>query len=208
LPNATANRAFAALAFAAALVPSALAQTLYKWIDAEGKTQYSDKPPKAFKGEVTRIEPEFDKPIQPPGVAPAGAPPATPLTSPEKAKAAPPNDDVLTRRRAIRAQLEARLSRARASVDAAKKALTDTESPEPEERQTVQQRSAGGGMHGMTPRSNCRTEVGKDGRKGVMCPTSVPTTEYHDRVARQEETLRKAEEELAAAEEAWRRGVD
>lgn len=199
LPRA-ARRGLGVLTFALALVPAAFAQTLYKWIDADGKTQYSDKPPTAFKGEVTRIEPDFDKPILPAVAAP---PPVAP-----EAKAAPPSNDVLARRRAARAHLEARLANARTNVDAAKKALADTESPEAGERQTVQQRSAGGGMHGMTARSNCRVEIGKDGRKGVMCPTSIPTPEFHERVARQEETLRKAEEELAAAEEAWRRGVD
>ena len=203
LPRA-ASRGLAALAFALALAPAALAQTLYKWIDADGKTQYSDKPPKEFKGEVTRIEPDFDR-TTPPVVAPP--PPVAPV-APEKAKAAPPTDDVLARRRAARAQLEARLANARTNVDAAKKALADTESPEVGERQTVQQRSAGGGMHGMTARSGCRVEIGKDGRRSVMCPVSIPTPEFHERVARQEDTLRKAEEELAAAEEAWRRGVD
>ena len=191
-----------ALLVALAALPAS-AQTLYKWIDDNGKTQYSDKPPTKFKGEVTRIEPDYEKSTLPPDAVPRAQPPA-----PEKAKDAPPPNDILARRRAVRAQLEARLSLARANVDAAKKALTDGESAEPDERQTVQQRQAGGGMHGMTGRSNCRVEVGADGRKGVMCPTSVPTTEFHERVARQEETLRKAEEELAAAEEAWRRGVD
>jgi len=199
LPKRTASLA---LLLALAALPAS-AQTLYKWIDDSGKTQYSDKPPTKFKGEVTRIEPEYEKFKPPPVSAPQAPSPA-----PEKAKDAPPPNDILARRRAVRAQLEARLSLARASVDAAKKALTDGEAAEPDERQTVQQRQAGGGMHGMTARSNCRVEVGTDGRKAVMCPTSVPTDEYHERVARQEETLRKAEEELTAAEEAWRRGVD
>jgi hypothetical protein len=59
----------------------------------------------------------------------------------------------------------------------------------------------------MAPRSNCRVEQAA-GRKWLMCPTSVPTQEYHERIARLEANLRKAEEDLAAAEEAWRRGVD
>jgi hypothetical protein len=63
-------------------------------------------------------------------------------------------------------------------------------------------------MHGMAPRSNCRQEKDKNGQTIVMCPTAVPGAEYHDRIARLEENLRRAEEELAAAEEAWRRGVD
>lgn len=204
MPNAIARLAAFALAFAPAL---AVAQgpSFYKWIDADGKVQYSDKPPKAFKGEVTRIEHDFEKYVAPPAASAPGAAPA----APEKAKAlvsAP--DDPASKRRATRASLEARLARARADVEAARKALSDGEAPELDERQTIQQRGAKGGMHGMTARSNCRVEVGKDGKKSTMCPTSVPTAEYHDRVARQEEAVRKAEEELAAAEEAWRRGVD
>jgi hypothetical protein len=204
LPNATARRVAALVLFLAAASAPAGAQTLYKWIDADGKTQYSDKPPKkGFTGDVTRIEPEFEKYTPPPPAAPAAQ-----LPEAETAKADPAYVDIAAKRRATRLRLGADLVRARDKVDAARKALALSDTPEPDERQTIQQRSAGGGMHGMTPRTNCRVEVAKDGRKGVMCPTSVPTTEYHERVARLEEKLRKAEEELAAAEMAWRRGVD
>lgn len=190
-----------ALLFALAALPAA-AQTLYKWIDADGKQQYSDRPPKGFTGEVTRIEVETDKATLPHAPkAPAAA------VKPDGAAAAPA-EDIAAKRRATRARLEARLTRARDNVDAAKKALADSDSPEPEERQIVQQRATSGGMHGMTGRSNCRQETGKDGRAVVMCPTAVPGPEYHERVAKLEEDLRRAEDELAAAEEAWRRGVD
>ena len=201
--DASAAVVVAALAWLAA--GPAVAQILYKWVDAEGRVQYSDKPPKGFKGEVTRIETETDKATLPAAPPPAAPPvPAASAPAQEKAKA----ESIGAKRRATRELLGARLKEARAKVEAVKKAMEESESPEAEERQTIQQRAAGGGMHGMAPRSNCRAEVGKDGKKGVMCPTSLPTTEYYDRVARQEAALRKAEEELAAAEEAWRRGVD
>ena len=49
----------AAAALALACVSwAAEAQVLYKWIDADGKVQYSDTPPKNPKGPVTRIEPD------------------------------------------------------------------------------------------------------------------------------------------------------
>ena len=187
----------AVLLLAAAL--AAAAQPLYKWIDESGKTQYSDKPPKGFKGEVTKIDTEVEKTTLPP--APAAAPPA-------KAKAAaPPKEDIAAKRRATRAHLEARLNSARARVDTARKALDDAENPTAEERQIIQQRK-GGGMHGMnTARQNCRWET-VGGKKSLMCPTAVPTEEYHDRVAKLEQDLRSAEEELEAAQTAWRRGVD
>lgn len=192
------------IAVAFATLP-AIAQTLYKWIDTEGRVQYSDKPPKGFKGEVTRIDPEVEKNTLPPA-------PTVPRSSPaggaaETGKAAPRPDDSAAKRRATRARLEARLTKARADVASAKKALEESESPGDEERQVVQQRAAKGGMHGMAPRSNCREEK-KDGMKWTMCPTFVPTPEYHERVAKLEESLRKAEEELAAAEQAWRRERD
>ena len=208
MPNAIARRGVAlALLLAVAAMMPAGAQPLYKWVDDNGKTQYSDRPPKGFKGEVTRIEPETEKTSLPP--VPAAAPaPGMPPAAAEKARAAPEHIDVAAKRRATRLRLEADLARAREKVDAAKKALALSDTPEPEERQTIQQRGATGGMHGMTQRPNCRVETAASGKKVTMCPTSVPTTEYHDRVARLEEDLRKAEEELAAAELAWRRGVD
>ena len=190
----------ALLLLAAALLP-AKAQPLYKWIDDTGRTQYSDKPPKGFKGEVTRVDTEVEKTTFPP----PPVPPAMP--APEKAKAAAPADDILARRRATRASLETRLAKARENVEVARKALAKAESPEPDERQIIQQRS-GGGMHGMsTDRQNCRWE-GAGNQKILMCPTAVPTDEYRERVARLEENMRKAEAELEAAEVAWRRGVD
>ena len=183
----------------------AAAQTLYKWVDTEGRVQYSDKLPKGFKGEFTRIETETDK-VTLPAAATPSAPPAPAATAPvqEKAKA----ESVAAKRRATREVLGARLKEARAKVEAIRKAMDESESPEPEERQIIQQRGAQVAADGVALRSNCRVEVGKDGKKGVMCPTSIPAPEYYDRVARQEAALRKAEEDLAAAEEAWRRGVD
>jgi hypothetical protein len=190
-----------ALLLAAALAAgAAAAQVLYKWVDEQGKTQYSDRPPKAFKGEVIRIDTEVEKSTLPPAPAPLPA-------SAGKVAPAAQGEDIAAKRRATRARLEERLTKARDKVAAAKTALEQGQAPEPEERQIVQQRTAGGGMHGMAPRSNCRVE-GSGKNKTLMCPTFIPTPEYHDKVARLEEDVRKAEDELAEAERAWRRGVD
>ena len=195
--------ASAAFLLAAALgAAPAAAQVLYKWVDESGKTQYSDRPPKNFKGEVTRLEMEIDKSTLPPAVQPAQVPVAPPAGKAQPA----PVEDIAARRRATRATLEARLDKARANVEVAKKALAGAETPEPEDRQVIQQR-ANGGMHGMTARSNCRVE-GTGKNKILMCPTMVPTEEYREKIARLEENLRKAEEELVEAQRAWRRGVD
>ena len=49
--------ALAALLAIAIGIAHADVRTLYRWTDAQGRTQYSDRPPPAsFKGEVTRIE--------------------------------------------------------------------------------------------------------------------------------------------------------
>jgi hypothetical protein len=196
--NPRAARCLTLAAVLAALALPAGAAVLYKWVDAEGKTQYSDRPPKGFKGEVIRIDAEPDKGM--PGVAPPAAP-----TLPSAARDKE-GEDIGLKRRAARTQLEARLAQARAKVEDARKAL-ETAEPGADERQVVQQRNAGGGMHGMTARSNCREE-GTGKSKVLMCPTMIQTDEYRDRIARLEADLRKAEEELAEAERAWRRGVD
>ena len=202
MPKAASVALFLAFALGAQLAP---AQVLYKWVDEGGKTQYSDRPPKNFKGEVIRIETEVDKTTLPPARALTPAPAAA---TPANGKVAPagPADDIAAKRRATRARLEDQLTKAREKVDVAKKALAQAQNPEPEDRQVIQQR-ASGGMHGMTARSNCRVE-GTGKTKTLMCPTMIPTEEYRDRLARLEEDVRKAEEELEAAEQAWRRGVD
>ena len=200
-----AGKALALALLGAALALAASAQVLYRWVDADGRTHYGDKVPKGFKGEVTRIETDTEKSTLP---APRAARAAAADGAKEGVKRPAAAEDIGAKRRATREHLGARLTRARDNVEAAKRALADSEAPQDDERQVVQQRQSKGGMHGMTGRSNCRTEVGKDGRKTPMCPTSVPTPEYHDRIARLEGDLRKAEQELADAEEAWRRGVD
>jgi hypothetical protein len=63
-------------------------------------------------------------------------------------------------------------------------------------------------MHGMAPRSNCRTVVGSDRKRTTICPTIVPGPDYFERIERLEEAVRKAQAELDAAERAYRRGVD
>ena len=205
------------LACALAVSGGAAAQVLYKWVDAQGRVQYSDKPPKDFKGEVTRIQSEEYAP-----------PVLRPLPQPA-AKGQDGKADLNTQRRAVRERLAADVARARDKRDAAKLALDEAQ-PTDDERQVIQQRvtkggntkpqpianrdptqarTTGGGMHGMSAdRTNCRAIV-SNGRKGVVCPTSIPGGEaYRERIKVLEEALAAAEEELAAAETAYRRGVD
>jgi pyruvate/2-oxoglutarate dehydrogenase complex dihydrolipoamide acyltransferase (E2) component len=163
-------------------------QVLYKWVDEDGKTQYSDTPPKNPKGPVTRIEPDVAPTVPPPAPKPAAA--AAP-----KAEAPADVPDLAAQRRAKRAALDARRAEARAKVDAAKKALAEASGPEPDERQVIQQemKKGQGGMHGLsTARSNCRT-VQKDGKPAVICPAVFATDAYYERMARLEVDLRQAQ---------------
>ncbi|HET7731905.1 MAG TPA: DUF4124 domain-containing protein [Usitatibacter sp.] len=191
----------ACIACALALGLAAHAQVLYKWTDAQGRVQYSDQPPKNFKGEVTRIEPDVpaDKPAAPP-------------KAPPRADAPKPGDGTLietaARRRALRESLQENIDRARARVEAARKALDASKEPGEDDRQIIQHRSAKGGMLGMAPRSNCRDEKGADGKVVRICPASIVRPEYLERVAGLEEELRKAEAALESAQADYRRNVD
>ena len=209
---------------ALAAAGDAAARTLYKWVDAQGKTQYSDKRPVGFKGPVVLIETDPEPvPDAPPARRPAPEPAAS------EAQAEPPGPDMATQRRANRQRLAAHVASARAALERARKALADAASPDLDERQVIQQRvvkadrgaarhlpnpdptqarATSGGMHGMAPRSNCREALGADGKKATICPTMVPSEAYFERVAALEDAVRRAEEALEEAERAYRQGAD
>jgi hypothetical protein len=174
---------------------------LYKWIDAEGKTQYSDRLPKDYKGSFTRIEQDSPPP------AAASVPKKAEAPRPAEAATGDRPADMNTQRREKRLALEANVTRARDNLEAARKALDDAASPQPDEMQVVRNRgdNKGGAQVG---RSNCRQSIGRDGKPVVNCPGVVPAPEYYDRVAELEQNLRKAEEALATAQDAYRRGAD
>lgn len=213
----------AVLSASIVLPVEAFAQVFYKWTDAQGKTQYGDRPPKNFSGEVTRIEVDPTANAAPPAVAPRQAPAADKAPA---GKAAQPPADIAAKRREARERLAAELARARAKLDLARAALAGETTPQDDERMVIQQRldkeqpapgggssSTGGmhgsgGMHGAAARSNCRTVTGSDGKQLVICPTAIPNEAYHERQRKLEEAVRVAEEEVAAAEQAYRRGVD
>ncbi len=201
-------------------VSAAEAQVLYKWMDADGKIHYSDAPPKNPPGPVTRIEPDEkpDNTWKPPV-------PKASVAAPADTEAAKPRDQA-TQRRAKREQLEARVTAAREKLAAAKAALEAGQDPQDDERQTIQQRmdrnnpSPGpgsvsnggmlgmGAMHGGAPRSNCSAAKDSSGNVITMCPTQIPTEAYYERIKKLEDDVKAAEEELDAAQEAYRRGVD
>jgi hypothetical protein len=185
------------------------AQVLYKWTDAEGKVQYSDTAPKKFQGEVTRLEPEPKRPLPAPGDA---RPVPKPLPAATKAPAPTDSSKV---RRDRRESLQAHVDMARKRLDEARKSLDSGREEGEGDRQVHQQRMAAagtpgtsGGMHGFTSRANCRVVTGADGKKATICSSAVLTEGYHERVAKLEEAVAKAEADLATAEEAYLRGRD
>ena len=213
--------AFAGLFAAVAALPCA-GQAIYKWTDATGKVQYSDQPPKNFKGAVTRMERE-------PAQATVPLDMVKPVVPALADGVKPP--DPARERRERREKLQARLDVARAKVEAARIALDAGRESTEEDRRVIQQRVPqqqgnsgapqmavnpdptqgqvlGGGMHGMTPRGNCRVARDANGNAATLCAASLLSQDYFDRVERLEAALAQAEEELAAAEKAYRLGVD
>lgn len=194
-------------ASAAAFAADMSAQTYYyRWVDKEGKTQFSDKPPANFKGEVTKVPVEAMDPVRVP-TAPAKVPKkaSTSLETEEKAP------DLATRRRAQRELLAARLSQARQNLEAAQKALADGEGTTESEKQFVREsfaRSDRQPERTPAPRGNCMATKTSDGKSIWNCPRPIPNDAYFDRQQKLEEAVKKAEEELAEAERAYRRGVD
>ena len=189
--------AMLALAFASAVDAQSF---YYRWIDKDGKTQFSDKPPAGFKGEVTKvpIEPAADPPPRP----------VAPIAAPVKARVAEGEEkapDMATRRRTNREALEARLNQARANLEIAKKALSEGEPTGDDEKQYVRQHFP---IKAPPPRSNCMADRTSDGKPVWNCPRPIPGEAYFERQQKLEEAVRKAEEEVVEAERAYRRGVD
>ena len=189
-------RAACVAAALAVLTVHAQTRTLYRWTDAQGRVQYADKPPAGFTGEVTKVEVDLDanvRPLQAPKAQRIAPDVLRDVTPPDAAKA----------RREKRAKLETALRAAQDKVAAAKAALADGGEPQDDERQVVQRRYA----KAQASKSNCRT-VTEGGKSSIVCPALVPSERYYDRMRGLEEEVRKAEEELADAEAAYRRGMD
>jgi hypothetical protein len=174
-------------------------RTLYRWTDAQGRVQYSDKPPVGFKGEVKRVEVDLDV-----NVRPAAAPRAPLVPADVMRDVAPAPPDMAKARRDTRAKLEEAVRRAESNVALAKAALEGGGEPKEDETNVVRRQYA----RPQAGKSNCRTVPGNDGQPVIVCPAIVPNDQYSDRQRGLEEALRKAEDELAEAQNAYRRGVD
>lgn len=206
-----------AVAALAAAAGQALGATFYKWTDAQGNVHYGDHPPKGFTGEVTRMDVD-------PGATDVA--PLSPAAKAESRAPAAPGPDILEQRRATRTRLEADLTHARERLDLAKQALAEftgeasgqviqqtfdparaaTGTPLPVNANgTVPTAPSMGGMLGMSgTRSNCHVNANKT----VTCAGLVPNEEHQQQLAALEDAVKRAEADVAAAEVAYRKGVD
>ena len=182
------------------------AQFLYKWIDNQGRVQFADKPPVGFKGEVTRIPIDVQPdPVPRATVKPVAKPPVELDEDKDKVP------DLATRRRQERELLTARLAMARTKLEVARKALGDGEGTIADERDYVREEFARNEKkpeRTPPPRTNCNMQTTTDGRAVWNCPRPIPNEAYFERQKKLEEAVRQAEEEVAEAEQAYRRGVD
>jgi hypothetical protein len=184
------------LALAAALAWPAAAQTLYKLVDRQGRVTYSDRAPGHFEGTVTTLEAD---------VAPDSRPAAQTGETASRREGVP---GLAKERRTSRELLTRNLSDARARVEVARQAMIKGREVLPEDMQTVQHRLAPLRSGEQPPRGNCFSST--DARGGVVlnCPSVVPDAGFYERQKRLEEAVKIAEEELALAERAFRRGTD
>jgi hypothetical protein len=222
-------RRIAETLIAAALVWAAGAalaeQPTYRWNDANGGVHYGDRPPKDARN-LSRVEIDAAAATMP--SAPREAlPPATSGSVPPKAG----QPDLLTQRRATRERLEANLTLAREKLELARKNLAEATDMAPDEQQVVMAKVANAPDGTGTPtdavdpgrmqlantstygnvarRSNCFVAMGRQtGKSGVICPTIIPNQAYRERMAALEDAVKKAQDDVAAAETAYRRGVD
>ncbi|QJR09678.1 hypothetical protein DSM104443_00727 [Usitatibacter rugosus] len=181
----------------ATAIPFAADAKLYKLVDKNGKVTYGDKVPKGFDGEVTEIA--IDAPPPPAANPPPSAPRAFPAGQEQPAKR-----DINTERKVARAKFQSALDAAREKLAAAKKALADGGEIAEDEFQVIQQRIAAQ-KDVPPPRSNCFQQPGA---MVWICPVQAPGEKYRDRQKSLEDAVSAAEAEVAAAEDAYRRGTD
>lgn len=184
-----------AIALAAALSLPASAQVLFKLIDRKGRITYSDSEPKNFDGTVIRLETDTAANIVP--AVRAESPPRTETGA-----------GMAETRRRNREELEKKLRAARERVEAARKAKDGGGEPLAEELQTIQHRHPPLRSGEQPPNPNCFAARDASGSPVLHCPTRVPDGSFYDRQKKLAEELERAEEELALAERAYRRGTD
>ncbi len=213
------------------IVPPAMAETFYRWTGKDGVVHYGDAPPKDAR-DATRIEVDpatttIPAPVIREGVAPGEGEPAVPDILEQRRSTRARLEANLAQARERLALARKALAEATGMADADQqytRRQVDPKSINPNQfdagaanpdappttlgSDTTQSIPARGGMLGMAPRANCRKAINPKGEPVLICPTGVPNTGYYERVARLEEAVHRAEQAVAEAEVAYRRGVD
>lgn len=226
-----ADLAAAMLAIACAC-GAAHAAELYRWTDANGRVVYGDKPPKGAPN-VMRVDVDTTETTIPSRRAPA-APAADAAQAPQAPDILTQRRATRARLEANVAQARQRLDLARKNLAEAtdmtpdeqqsiiENVPTDSLTPDPNAKppqgvnpnsantvETANLTPARGGMFGMSSnRQNCTVTITKEKNKVLVCPTIVPNQAYRERIAMLEDAVKKAEADLDAALDAYRRGVD
>lgn len=172
----------------------AQSQVLYRFVDKDGKTVVSDRPPLSGKYERIETDPNLNL-MQSPKPATRGE------TNPSGSRA--------TKSETLRDRLKTALDAARKRVAEAQQALEAGQEPREGEMRPIQVRPDNGGK----PNSNGQVTA-KNG--AIICPIdpygkavcvsgAAPTEDYYARITQLEEDLRNAERELREAERRYRR---
>jgi hypothetical protein len=200
------------ICLSAVLAIPAHGAVLYKLTDAKGAVSYVEVPPQGFHGRVEAMSIETNVNVID---APARTKPMVTASVPASEAPTAPKMDYLSKRRATRDQLEARLQLARRNLDAAKEALAHPPMDDDETRFALRRIKTDG--NGQPARGELATRVMPDNRMcaGAMqnghavhrCGLAVNES-FMAKANALEAAVKQAEEEVAEAEIAYRRGVD
>ncbi|MBL8517080.1 MAG: DUF4124 domain-containing protein [Betaproteobacteria bacterium] len=178
----------------------ASAQTLYRYVDKQGRTVLSDQPPKGVAFEKV----EYDRNTN--VIESQRRSQATRPVAESEAK-----DDRSRKRAQLRDELRAAVDAARERLAAAKLALEQGRDPKEDEWQPTVTRPDNGGKpnsKGVITGRGGKLVCSKDGHGRVVCPAvPVPSEAYRTRIESLERAVQDAEEALKEAELKYRRGA-
>jgi hypothetical protein len=178
----------------------ASAQTLYKYVDKDGRTVLSDTPPKGVAFE--KIEYDRNTNVIESQRRSTGS---------RTASDGDGRDDRVKKRAQLRDELRAAVDAARERLAAAKLALEQGRDPKEDEWQpTVSQPDNGGkpNAKGVITGRGGKVVCNKDGNGRIVCPAvPVPAESYRKRIESLEQAVEEAELALKEAELKYRRGA-
>ena len=177
-----------------------LGQSIYKQIDKDGKTTYSDQ--RAAK-EAKPLEIDSDRNV------------TQSLKDKGSDGKAPSVEDRVKQRRELRDKLRAAIVQAQAALDVAREALAKGQEPREDEWQPTISHPDNAGkpnkqgiITGRNGQVVCSKVKAPDGSNRVLCPAvQVPGEAFRDRLKALEDEVAKAEEALREAEQNYRRNA-